>query len=96
MALVVKNLPAHVGDERDVGSIPGSGGSSGGRHGNPLQYFCLENPMGRGACQVTVRGVSKSRTQQKRFSTHACMVGECTDKILLWADPVWGNEMCLT
>ena len=65
MALVVKNLPANVEDARDVGSIPGSGRSSGGRHGNPLQYFCLKNPMGRGACQATVRGVSKSRTQHK-------------------------------
>ena len=64
MALVVKNLPAHVGDERDVGSIPGSGGSSGGRHGNPLQYFCLENPMGRGAWWVTVHGVAESDTTE--------------------------------
>ena len=28
------------------GSIPGSGGSSGEGNGNPLQYACLENPMG--------------------------------------------------
>ena len=27
------------------GLIPGSGRSLGGRHGNPLQYSCLENPM---------------------------------------------------
>ena len=32
-----------------AGSIPGSGSSSGGRHTNPLQYSCLENPMDRGA-----------------------------------------------
>ena len=42
MALVVKNLPANAGDVRDMGSIPGSGRSSGGGHGNPLQYSCLE------------------------------------------------------
>ena len=30
---------------RDLGSIPGLGRSSGGGHGNPLQYSCLENPM---------------------------------------------------
>ena len=47
---MVKNLPANIGDVRDVGSIPGSGRSPGGRHGNPLQYSCLENPMDRGAC----------------------------------------------
>ena len=33
----------------DVGLIPGSGRSPGGRHGNPLQYFCLENPTNRRA-----------------------------------------------
>ena len=32
-------------------------------HGNPLQYSSLENPMDRGAWQVTVHGVVKSRTQ---------------------------------
>ena len=36
----------------DVGSIPGSGRSPGGGHGNPLQYSCLENPMDRGAWRV--------------------------------------------
>ena len=47
--LVVKNLPANAGDLRDTGSTPGWGGSPGEGHGNPLQYSCLENPMGRGA-----------------------------------------------
>ena len=32
----------------DLGSIPGSGRSSGEENGNPLQYPCLENPMNRG------------------------------------------------
>ena len=49
VVLVVKNLPANVGDVRDVSSIPGSGRSPGGGHGHPLQYSCLENPMDRGA-----------------------------------------------
>ena len=62
MALVVKNLPANPGNVRDVGSIPGSGRSPGGGHGNPLQYSCLENPMDRGAWQSTVHGVTKSWT----------------------------------
>ena len=44
---VVKNLPANTGDIRDMGSVPGSGRSPGGGHGNPLQYFCLENPQGQ-------------------------------------------------
>ena len=41
--------PASAGDVRDAGSVPGLGRSSGGGHGNPLQYSCLENPMDRGA-----------------------------------------------
>ena len=45
----VKNPPANSGYLRDVGSIPGSGRSPGGGHGNPLQFSCLENPMDRGA-----------------------------------------------
>ena len=49
MALVVRSLPANAGDIRDAGSIPGSGISPGGRHGNILQYSCLQNPMDRGA-----------------------------------------------
>ena len=45
-ALVVKNSPANAGDIRDMGSIPGSGRSRGGGHGNPLLYSCMENPYG--------------------------------------------------
>ena len=36
---------------RDLGSIPGSGRSPGGEHGNLLQYSCLDNPMDRGGLQ---------------------------------------------
>ena len=45
MALVVKNLPASVGDVKDLGSIPRSGRTPGEGNGNPLQYSCLENPI---------------------------------------------------
>ena len=44
IALVVKNRPANAGDVGVEGSIPGLGRSPGGRHGNPLQCSCLENP----------------------------------------------------
>ena len=47
----------------DLGSIPGLGRSPGEGNGNPLQYSCLENPMGRGAWRAIVLGVTKSRTQ---------------------------------
>ena len=33
----------------DPGSIPALGRSPGEGNGNPLQYPCLENPIGRGA-----------------------------------------------
>ena len=42
---MVEDPPAGAGDVRTVGLIPELGRSSGGRHGNPLQYSCLENPM---------------------------------------------------
>ena len=47
----------------DPGSIPGLERSPGGRHGNPLQYSCLENPMDRGAWRATAHKVTKSWTQ---------------------------------
>ena len=47
------------------GSIPGSGRTPGGRHGNPLQYACLENPMDGGAWWATVPRVKKSGTRLK-------------------------------
>ena len=52
-----------------LSSIPGSGRSPGGGHGNPLQYSCLENPMDRGAWQATVHGVTQSQTRLKH---HRC------------------------
>ena len=55
---VVKNLPANGRDIRDGGSIPGSGRSSGGGHGNPPQYSCLENPMNEGAWRAIVYEVT--------------------------------------
>ena len=45
---------------------------SGGGHGNPLQYSCLENPMDRGAWQATVHGITQSWTRLNWLSTHAC------------------------
>ena len=62
MILMVKNLPANAEDIRNMGSTPGLGRSSGGGHGNPLWYSCLENPMNRGAWRVTVHEGAKSQT----------------------------------
>ena len=62
MVLVVKNTPGNAGDIRDTSSIPGLGRSPGGGNGDPIQYSCLENPTDRGAWQVTVHKVAKTRT----------------------------------
>ena len=56
---VLKNPPANA---RDSGSIPGSGISPRGGHGNPIQYSCLGNPIDKGAWRATVHGFSESRT----------------------------------
>ena len=67
MVPVVKNLPANVGDSRDVRLIPGLGRSPGGGNGNSFQYSCLGKPKDRGVWRATVHGVAKSQT---RLSTH--------------------------
>ena len=56
---------------RDESSVPESGRSPGGRHGNPLQCSCLENPMDRGAWWATVHRVAKSQTWLEWLSMQA-------------------------
>ena len=52
----------------DLGAIPGSERYPGEGTGNPLQYSCLENPMGREVWWATVHGVAMSRTQLSDFT----------------------------
>ena len=54
---VVKSPPANAGD---VSVIPGWGSSPGDKNGHPLWYFCLGNPMDRGAWHATDHRVKKS------------------------------------
>ena len=68
--LLVKNVPAKVGDVRGVGGIPGLGRSPEGGHGNPLQCSCLKNPMDGGAWQATVHGVAESDTIEHLSTEH--------------------------
>ena len=70
VALVVRNPPVNARDVRDTGSIPGSGRSPGGGHGNPLRCSCLENPMDRGAWQFTVHGAAEWDTTETTAHTH--------------------------
>ena len=72
-------------DVRDSGSIPGSGRSPGGGHGNPLQYSCLENPRTeetRGLQSI----VSQSQTQLKRLHTptHSVLFTRSLKKVILF------------
>ena len=75
VAPVVKNPPANAGDIRDAGLITGSVRSPGGRHGNPLQYSCLENPMDReawglksmGSQKVGLDGATNTREHYKLY-----------------------------
>ena len=55
----------------DTGLIPGSRRSPEGRHGNPFQYSCLENP--HGFSWATVHRVAKSWTWLKWLAGHTCM-----------------------
>ena len=65
--------------------------SPGEGNGNPLQYYCLENPMDRGAWWATGQGITKS-DMTKRLNTHAhalcciCLLGAPCPWV--WAEPV--------
>ena len=59
---------ASVYNAGDPGLIPGSGRSPGGGNGTPLQFYCLENPMDRGAWQATAHGVAQSRARLSDFT----------------------------
>ena len=87
LALVIKNLPARAGHAEDATFIPGSGRSSEGGNGNPLQYSCLENPMDRGAWWATVLWVAKSRTWLKQLSRHTCLKVQIPWKLFLIKTP---------
>ena len=58
-------------ETRDSGSIPGSGRSPGGGHGNPLQYSCLENPMDRGPGGLSSIGLQRLGHDWCDLSIHA-------------------------
>ena len=72
--------------------------SGGEGHGTPLQYSCLENPMGRGAWEAALHGVAKSWTRlsdftftfhlpalEKEMATHS--------SVLAWRIPGTGDSL---
>ena len=69
---VVKNPPVNVGDAGSWVPIWGGG------NGNPLQYYCQQNPMDRGAWQAQSMGHTKSDTTENTH-THS---GKWKDKTL--------------
>ena len=71
-----KNPPANAGNGREVRWIPGWGRSTGGGHGTPLQYSCLENPTDRGAWWAVVHGVAKTWTRLTQLNTQPMVAVE--------------------
>ena len=56
----------------EPGLIPGLGRSPGGRHGNTLQYPCLENPhCQRSPAGYSPRGHKKSDTAERLSTAHS-------------------------
>ena len=75
-----KNRPTNAGD---TGLIPGSERSPGGGNDNPLQYYCLESSMDRGAWQATIHGVAKSQTQLSHWThTHTHVISHILSFLL--------------
>ena len=65
-------------------------------NGTPLQYSCLENPMGGGAWKAAVHGVDKSRTRLSDFHFHFSLscIGEGNgnhSSVLAWRIPGTGE-----
>ena len=74
LVLVVKNLPANVGDIREASFIPGWGISPEEGHDNLLQYSCLENPLDRRTWWAMVHRITKSQTWLKGLRTYTQLV----------------------
>ena len=80
--LVVKNPPANAGNIRDLGSVPGSGRSPGGGHGNPLHYSCLEKPHGeRSLVGHSPQGHKQSDTSELSKATMLKQLKEDMEKV---------------
>ena len=88
VVLAVENLPANAGHIRDVDSILRSWRSSGGGPGNPLHYFCLENPMDQWAWRATVHRVTESWTWLKWLSMHISVTLFTALNYIFWSQVI--------
>ena len=77
----------------DQGSIPGLGRSPGEGNSNPLQNSCLENPMGWGAWQATVHGVTKSQTWLSDFSHSWTFLIKWYQNFCYYGEESWQTEL---
>ena len=84
---MVKKPPTNAGNE---GSTPGSRRSSGEGAGNPLQYSCLGNPMGKGPCGYSPWGHKElDKTQRLNSSNNKYLVQFITE--VIWTLKVFGR-----
>ena len=68
-----KIQPANTGSTGDMGLIPGLGRYPGEGNGNLFQDTCLENPMDRGAWEITDHGVTESDiTEHSHTHIYTC------------------------
>ena len=82
LGLILKNLPASVGDFKRHGFDPWVGKIPGGEHSNPLKYSCLENPHGQRSlvgygpwsCQELGTTDRLSRHAHARGFLHLCPI----------------------
>ena len=66
---LIQNLyPPELWEKAKICSLSYLVSFSGEGNGNPLQYYCLENPMDGGAWKAAVRGVAKSRIRLSNFT----------------------------
>ena len=84
-----KESTGNAGATGDLGSIPGSRRSPGEKHGNPLYYSCLENPVDKGVWRATVHRSAWSQTWLRDLAcTHAWL---CTSFSFeqMYITPIW-------
>ena len=85
-----KESTCNVGDAGDMGSVPGSGRSLGGGHGNPLQYSCLENPHGqRSLAGYSPQGHKGLDTTEMTYHYHGTLLSIAPRITLTFSEQIY-------